>query len=66
MHLDELKEKILNIRIWQRAGFEEWLMRYHGRPIRRSQKPDYYPNEYYINWHVREVFRGPSRYDASR
>ncbi|NLA46738.1 MAG: hypothetical protein GX866_04260, partial [Firmicutes bacterium] len=45
-------------------GFEEWLMRYHGRPIRQPQKPDYYPNENYINWHVREVFRGPSRYTA--
>jgi putative restriction endonuclease len=46
------------------SGFDEWLMRYHDRPIRRPQSPDYYPNDYYINWHVREVFRGPSRYTA--
>lgn len=44
------------------SGFEEWLMRYHDQPIRRPQRPDYYPGGDYINWHVREVFRGPSRY----
>lgn len=47
------------------SGFDEWLMRYHGQPIRRPQSPDYYPNDTFINWHVREVFRGPSRYSAS-
>ena len=44
------------------SGFDEWLMRYHDRPIQRPQSPDYYPNDGYINWHAREVFRGPSRY----
>ncbi len=44
------------------SGFDEWLMRYHGRPIRRPQSTEYYPNENYINWHVREVFRGPFRH----
>lgn len=44
------------------CGFEEWLMRYHDRPIRRPQSPNYYPNRSFLNWHVREVFRGPSRY----
>jgi putative restriction endonuclease len=44
------------------SGFDEWLMRFHGRPIRQPQSPYYYPNENYINWHVREVFRGPSRH----
>lgn len=47
------------------SGFDEWLLRYHGRPIRRPQRPDYYPNENYINWHAREVFRGPHRYASS-
>lgn len=47
------------------AGFEEWLMRYHDQPIRRPQRPYYYPKGDYINWHVREVFRGPSRYTNS-
>ncbi len=44
------------------CGFDEWLMRYHGQPIRQPQRLDYYPNGDYINWHVREVFHSPSRY----
>lgn len=43
-------------------GFEEWLMRYHGKEIRPPQSPLYRPKDSYINWHIREVFRGPSRY----
>ncbi len=43
-------------------GMEEWLMRYHGQEIRKPQRPDYYPENNFINWHVREVFRGPARY----
>ncbi len=43
------------------CGFEEWLMRYHNQTIRQPQSPDYYPHDSYINWHVREVFRGPPR-----
>ncbi|NMB42064.1 MAG: restriction endonuclease [Firmicutes bacterium] len=46
------------------CGFKEWLMRYHDHPIRRPQSPAYYPSGNYINWHLREVFRGPSRYAA--
>lgn len=45
-------------------GFDEWLMRFHGREIRRPQNPSYYPSDRFINWHVKEVFRGPSRYSA--
>jgi putative restriction endonuclease len=44
------------------CGFDEWLMRYHNRPIRQPQSPDYYPKGNYTKWHFREVFRGPSRY----
>lgn len=43
-------------------GMDEWLMRYHGQEIRKPQRPDYFPENNYINWHVREVFRGPARY----
>ncbi|MGI6616265.1 MAG: phosphorothioated DNA-binding restriction endonuclease [Dethiobacteria bacterium] len=48
------------------CGFDEWLMRYHNRPIRQPQSPDYYPNDNYIDWHFREVFRGPSRYTTGK
>jgi len=43
-------------------GFEEWLMRYHGKQIRAPQSPLYKPKETYVNWHIKEVFRGPARY----
>ena len=43
-------------------GMDEWLIRFHGQEIRRPQRPEYYPEEGFINWHVREVFRGPARY----
>jgi len=43
-------------------GMEEWLMRYHGQEIRKPQRPDYYPQDDFVNWHMREVFRAPARY----
>ncbi len=43
-------------------GFDEWLMRFHGKQLRPPVHPEYYPNNSFINWHVREVFRGPGRY----
>lgn len=45
-------------------GFEEWLMRYHGKQISAPINPDYQPRDSYIKWHFREVFRGPGRYQA--
>ncbi|GAA0343232.1 HNH endonuclease [Bacillus carboniphilus] len=43
-------------------GFDEWLMRYHGQSIRSPIHPAYRPEISYVNWHVREVFKGPERY----
>lgn len=43
-------------------GFQDWLMRYHGQVVRSPIHPDYQPNQAYMNWHVREVFKGPGRY----
>lgn len=43
-------------------GFEEWLMRFHGKKLRDPQKSQYQPASTYVNWHIREVFKGPSRY----
>lgn len=44
------------------CGLEEWLMRYHGKPVRSPIRPDYSPKDTYLDWHFREVFRGPGRY----
>ena len=43
------------------AGFQEWLMRYHGQMLSFPQRKSYYPNERYVDWHVREVFQGEFR-----
>ncbi|WP_462413635.1 phosphorothioated DNA-binding restriction endonuclease [Neobacillus sp. Marseille-QA0830] len=43
-------------------GFEEYLMKFHGKQIKSPIHPDYEPQNNFLNWHVREVFKGPSRY----
>ena len=43
------------------AGFQEWLMGYHGEMLNFPQRKSYCPNERYIDWHVREVSQGECR-----
>ena len=43
------------------AGFQEWLMRFHGQKLNFPQRQTYYPNEDFTGWHVREVFQGEYR-----
>jgi putative restriction endonuclease len=43
-------------------GFDEWLMKFHGKKVRFPIHPVYTPKDNFINWHIREVFRGPARY----
>ena len=43
------------------TGFEEWLLRFHGREIRRPFSPRQAPESKYVLWHRREVFRTPGR-----
>lgn len=45
-------------------GLNEWLMTFHGKQIRPPQRPTYYPEPRFMEWHVREVFQGPARYFA--
>jgi putative restriction endonuclease len=44
------------------VGFEDSLMRHHGGPVRRPQRPEWYPDPGYLAWHGREVFRRAARY----
>ena len=46
-------------------GFNEWLMAYHGKELRKPQRPSYYPMPEYVSWHTREVFQGYGRHDAA-
>ena len=54
--------KQLEIRVSKDAhgsvGFEEWLLRFHGTKINFPQRQSFYPKESFIDWHVREVFKG--------
>ncbi len=42
-------------------GFEEWLMRFHGKKLSPPQRKTYAPDESFRDWHVREVFKGDFR-----
>jgi putative restriction endonuclease len=43
------------------AGFDEILMRHHGREVRRPIRAAWLPNPDHLNWHGREVFKGGAR-----
>ncbi len=43
-------------------GLHEWLMRYHGEKVEGPQRPEHQPRDSYIDWHVREVFKGYAEY----
>jgi hypothetical protein len=42
-------------------GFDEWLLRFHGQPIRRPKRTSYLPAKTFLDWHEREVFKRPPR-----
>jgi putative restriction endonuclease len=44
------------------AGFEEALLRYHGKPVRSPQRPEWRPAPCHVDWHGREVFKGTPRH----
>jgi putative restriction endonuclease len=48
------------------AGFEETLLAFHGRPVRRPQRPDWTPEPLHLAWHAREVFKGEARHREYR
>jgi putative restriction endonuclease len=43
-------------------GFDELLMRHHGKPVRPPQRPEWRPDPGHLDWHGREVFRGEARH----
>lgn len=45
-------------------GLQEWVLGYHGKPIRPPQRPEYFPAQDFMKWHANEVFRGKPRYLA--
>lgn len=61
------KEKELLVAAQAHAthGFEDWLMKFHGQKIREPIHPVYQSQGDFIEWHVREVFKGPARFQVS-
>ncbi len=59
--LSESREVLVSERAHGTAGFEEWLMRFHGRPIQEPVNEGYLAREAHLAWHQREVFRGLAR-----
>lgn len=43
-------------------GFEEWLLKFHSKPITKPISHQYEPDQSFLFWHVKEVFKGPERY----
>ncbi len=42
-------------------GFNEWLINFHKKTINRPVSSKYYPDEEFLSWHVKEVFKGYER-----
>ena len=42
-------------------GAEEWLIRHHSKPLLPPQKKQFYPKPEFLQWHVKEVFKGGYR-----
>jgi putative restriction endonuclease len=42
--------------------FHEYLMAFHGEPIRPPQSPEHRPDPAHFEWHGREVFKGKPRH----
>ena len=56
------KMKILvSAHAYGKIGFQEWLMNFHGKEIIPPQRKSFYPDREFVNWHIREVFRGEYR-----
>jgi putative restriction endonuclease len=42
-------------------GAEEWLIQHHGKALLPPQKKQFYPEPEFLQWHVKEVFKGGYR-----
>ncbi|MBK0404647.1 HNH endonuclease [Adhaeribacter sp. BT258] len=42
-------------------GANEWLINHHGKSLRAPQSKKYYPAPEFLQWHVKEVFKGGYR-----
>lgn len=40
------------------GGFQEWVMNFDGKPLRKPRQTVYTPKIEFTEWHIREVFKG--------
>jgi len=52
---------LVSEKAYGRSGFDEWLLKFHGEPIRKPQRDEYLPAEGFLTWHEKEVFKRPPR-----
>jgi putative restriction endonuclease len=45
-------------------GFHEALLRHHGQGVRPPQRPEHRPEVPFLDWHLKEVFKGAARHVA--
>ncbi|WP_459925455.1 phosphorothioated DNA-binding restriction endonuclease [Desulfatiferula olefinivorans] len=62
--LSDTMKIIVSDRAHGSSGFDEWLMAYHGKELRRPQRPSFFPEPHFVTWHVNEVFQGYGRHCA--
>lgn len=58
---EELKIQVSEYVNRESASSQEWLMQFDSREIKFPPEKTYYPNEDFINWHLKEVFKAPYR-----
>lgn len=44
------------------GGFEEWVLNFDGKPLRKPRQTVYVPKTEFTDWHIREVFKGKYGY----
>ena len=44
------------------SGLDDWLLRYHREQVKRPIEVSYMPHLEFLDWNVREVFKGEGRY----
>jgi putative restriction endonuclease len=59
--LDQDLRVLVSEEVAGRDAVTDTLIRYAGRRLDGPQRDEYKPNERFINWHHKEVFRGPAR-----
>lgn len=53
---------LVSDRVSGHGGFEEWVLNFDGKPLRKPRQTIYTPKVEFTDWHIREVFKGKYSY----